>query len=245
MKKLIGLSLIVALLLTGCGSSKPAMQTPEETINTAFTALKELDMDTFNTCTNNKVVGGYRMLTDLFSNQDQEGYHQLAEAMVEHLSWEINNVEISEDTAVASVTIRNKDFSDTVGMFIGDLIQKVSQSQKDGMSLSAVIRTTLEEAKNNPEYTLPYLQKCDKYFSADAKINLKKTDNGWQILLDESLCDSLTGHLGSKNFSDHVSAKVSATEELLRRNLERWGVSPDETDQWAAKLEDKLKQFIH
>ena len=49
MKKLIGLSLIVALLLTGCGSSKPAMQTPEETINTAFTALKELDMDTFNT----------------------------------------------------------------------------------------------------------------------------------------------------------------------------------------------------
>ncbi|MBQ2014919.1 MAG: hypothetical protein II242_07025, partial [Peptococcaceae bacterium] len=66
-----------------------------------------------------------------------------------------------------------------------------------------------------------------------------------QILLDESLCDSLTGHLGSKNFSDHVSAKVSATEELLRRNLERWGVSPDETDQWAAKLEDKLNQFIH
>ena len=126
MKKLIGLSLLVALLLTGCGGGKPAMQTPEETINTAFTALKELDMDTFNTCTNNKVVGGYRMLTDLFSNQDQEGYHQLAEAMVEHLSWEINNVEISEDTAVASVTIRNKDFSDTVGMFIGDLIQKVS-----------------------------------------------------------------------------------------------------------------------
>ena len=63
MKRLIGLSIICAMLLTGCGGSTSiAVQTPEETINTAFTALKELDMNTFNACTNNKMTGGYRMM---------------------------------------------------------------------------------------------------------------------------------------------------------------------------------------
>ncbi len=245
MKRLIGLSLILVLFLTGCGGGEQSsVQTPEDTINTAFTALKELDMDTFNACTNNKIAGGYRMLSDLFSKQEEEGYHQLAKAMVEHLSWEISSVETSEDTATASVTIHNKDFSEAIGMFLADLILKVNQNQKDGMNLSTLIRTTVEEAKNSPESTLPYLQNCKNEFSVETTIHLKKIDSGWQIQLDESLCDSLTGHLGSKNFGDHVSAKVSATEELLRRNLERWGVS-EHSSQWAEKLEDRLNDLLH
>ena len=124
MKRLIGLSLILALLLTGCGGvEKVSVQTPEDTINTAFTALKELDMDTFNNCTNNKIAGGYRMLDDLFNRQaENETYHQLAQVMVENLSWEIHSVEIRENNAMANVTIHNKDFSDSNGMFVADLI---------------------------------------------------------------------------------------------------------------------------
>lgn len=245
MKRLIGLSLILALLLTGCGGAQPAVQTPEDTINTAFTALKELDMDTFNKCTNNKIAGGYRMLSDLFKNQNEESYHQLAEAMVKHLAWEIHSVETSESTATASVTIHNKDFSDAIGMFIADLIKKVNQEQKEGTDLSTLIRTTVEDIKNSPEHTLPYLQNCTEEFSVETKIHLKQTDNGWQILLDESLCDSLTGHLGSKEFAEHVSAKVTATEELLKRNLDRLGISEEETDQWAQKLKSRLNELLH
>lgn len=43
----ISLSLICALLLAGCGSQSRPAQTPEETIDTAFSALKDLDMATF------------------------------------------------------------------------------------------------------------------------------------------------------------------------------------------------------
>lgn len=245
MKRLIGLSIICAMLLTGCGGGTSiAVQTPEDTINTAFTALKELDMNTFNACTNNKMTGGYRMMSDLFGKQDTDTYRQMAETMVEHLSWEIHSVEITDNTAKASVTIHNKDFSDAVGMFIADLIKKVNQNQQDGMNLSSLIRSTIEEAKESPERILPYLQNCNEEFSIETTINLKQTDKGWQILLDESLCDSLTGHLGSQKFSDHVSAKVSATEELLRRNLERWGVS-EHADQWTEKLENRLNDLLH
>lgn len=246
MKRLIGISLILALLLTGCGGGeKISVQTPEDTIHTAFTALKELDMDTFNNCTNNKIAGGYRMLDDLFNRQaENETYHQLAQVMVENLSWEIHSVEIRENSAMANVTIHNKDFSDSIGMFVADLIKKVNQNQKDGMNLSTLIRTTVEEVKNNPEAALTYLKNCKNEFSIDTTINLKKSDNGWQIQLDESLCDSLTGHLGSKDFSEHVSAKVTATEELLERNLERWGIS-EQTSEWTKQLEDKLNNLLH
>ena len=245
MKRLIGISLLLTILLTGCsGGEKTSVQTPEDTINTAFTALKELDMDTFNECTNNKAASGYRIMSDLFNKQHSDTYHQLAEAMVEHLSWEIKDVSVQDTTATASVTIHNKDFSDAIGMFVADLIKKVNQNQKDGMDLSTLIKTTIDEAKNSPESTLPYLQNCTKEFSVETTIQLKQTDNGWQIQLDESLCDSLTGHLGSQKFGDHVSAKVTATEELLKRNLERWGVSV-QSDEWTEKLEEKLYSLLH
>lgn len=243
MKRFIGLSLLCIFLLTGCAGSNPAMQTPEDTIQTAFTALKELDMDTFNACTNNKMAGGYRIMSDLFGKQDEETYRQLAEAMVEHLSWEIKSVEINEDTAIATVTIHNRDFSDAIGMYLADLIKQINQDQKNGMDLSTLIRNTIEDAKNSPEHTLPYLKKCTEDFSVDTQITLKQTDKGWQILLDESLCDSLTGHLGTKKFSDQVSAKVTAAEELLQRNLERWGVS-ENSDQWTDKLKTNLYELL-
>ncbi len=246
MKRLIGLSLLFAFLLTGCsGQPQPAMQTPEETIDTAFTALKELDMDTFNTCTNNKVAGGYRLLSDLFNKQDEKQYRQLAQAMVEHLSWEIGAVEITDAAAVVTVTIHNRDFSDAIGMFVGDLIKNVNQKQQSGMDLSTLIRTTIEEAKNSPEAILPYLQSCNEEFSVETKIQLKQTDKGWQIQLDESLCDSLTGHLGTEDISDAVSAKISATEELLKRNLERWGVTEEYTEEWTEKLENRFSDLLY
>ncbi len=245
MKRIIGLTLICALLLTGCGGqSKIAMQTPEETIDTAFNALKELDMDTFNICTNNKAAGGYRLLSDLFTKQDDKEYHELAMAMVEHLSWEIGTVEITDNTATANVIIHNKDFSDAIGMFVADLIKHVNKNQKEGMDLSTLIRSTADKAKESPEAILPYLKQCDKEFSIETKIQLKKNDDSWQIQLDESLCDSLTGHLGTDNLSDYVTAKISATEELLKRNLERWGVSEETTNQWTEKLENRLNDFL-
>lgn len=247
MKRMISLSLICAMLLMGCGSQRGfAAQTPEETINTAFSALKNLDMETFNACTNNKTGTGYKMFSDLFLKKDNaETRQQLAEAMVENLSWEINAVHESGQTATVDVTLHNKDFSDAIGMFVADLIYKVNSSQQEGVDLTALIRSTIDEAKNSPENLLPYLQNCKNVFSADVTINLKKVDDYWQIQLDDTLCDNLTGHLNSANFSKDVSAKISAAEELLNRNLERWGVDVDEqANQWVEQLEAKLEQIF-
>ena len=61
---LITVPLLSLLLLTGCGGQSPQQQSPEDTVNTAFTALKELDIETFNDYTNNKQIGN-RIFSEL------------------------------------------------------------------------------------------------------------------------------------------------------------------------------------
>ena len=242
MRRVIALSLLCALLFTGCRSASAELsaQTPEDTIHTAFTALKELDMDTFNACTNNKMAGGYRMLSDLFTGSDKETFQQMAQIVVKDLSWEIHSVTIENGTALADVTIHNKDYSDAVGMFVTGLIQDINQSQKNEVDFSALIRTTIKKAKSDPEAMLPYLENCQKEFSTDMTITLKETDNGWQIQLDDSLCNQLTGYLNTENLSDHMTAKINAVEELLNHNMERWGVEV-KSGQWIEQLTDMFK----
>lgn len=239
----ISLSLICALLLTGCGGQTRPIQTPEETIDTAFSALKELDMDTFNACTNNKAGTGYQLFSDLFRKKERESMLLLAQELVQNLSWEINSVQIEQDIALANVTIHNKDFSNAIGIFVADLIQNINNKQKNNSNLASLVHTTINEARNSPENLLPYLQDCNNDFSATVSITLKKVDNNWQIQLDDSLCNTLTGNLGSD--TEKYEEKISAAEELLTRNLERWGVDMEKNaDQWAEQLEQMLKQIF-
>lgn len=225
MKRIISLSLICTLLLMGCGGApKRSAQTPEETINAAFTALKELDMATFNTYTNNK-ADGCQLFSDLSRRSSDNAYYSLAEAVVEDLSWEIHEVQIEGDTATADVTIHNKDFSNTMGIFVKDLITKISDNIDENKSLKSLIHDSTKEAIKSPEVLLPYLQNCEDSFSVEVSIILKKTDDTWKIQLNDSLCNNLTGNLGSDNFSKDVAEKISAAEELLTRNIERWSIT--------------------
>ena len=241
----ISLSLICALLLAGCGSQSRPAQTPEETIDTAFSALKDLDMATFNACTNNKVGASYQLFSDLFRKKQLESKKLLAQELVADLSWEINSVQIENDMATASVTIHNKDFSNAVGIYMADLIQNINNNQTSGSNLTSLIHNTIDEARNSPENLLPYLQNCTGDFTTTVSTQLKKIDNNWQIQLDDSLCNKLTGNLGSDNFSEDIEEKISAAEELLTRNLDRWGVEVEKNaDQWAEQLEEKLNQLF-
>lgn len=225
MKRIISLSLICTLLLMGCGSAqKHSAQTPEETINTAFAALKELDMATFNTYTNNKSEGCH-LFGDLSRRPSDNAYYSLAEAVVEDLSWEIHEVQINEDTATVNVTIHNKDFSNTMGIFVTDLITKISNNIDENKSLKSLIHDSTKEAIRSPEVLLPYLQNCEDSFAVEVSIVLEKTNDIWVIQLNDSLCNNLTGNLGSNNFSKDVAEKISAAEELLTRNIERWSIT--------------------
>lgn len=245
-KTIISTSLICTMLLTGCGTNaaKQNAQTPESAINTALFALRELDMTTFNACTNNRKGDKYLLFSDLFKEKSQP-YIPLAQVLVEHLSWEINSIEESDDTAIANVTIRNRDFSNAIGNYIADMIRYVEEQHRLGANLKILIGDIIEEARTNPELLLPYLEACQQEFSTDITINLTKIDDVWQIQLDDSLCNTLLGYAGFSSFSEDIEPLIQAAEELFQNNLKRWGVDLEENaGQWLNRIGEKVNTLL-
>lgn len=243
----LAIPLFSIILLTGCGSQAAQQsETPEETIHTAFTALQELDMRTFNACTNNKTASGCYLFEELTRKVQKEGHRQLAQAMVENLSWEIVDIHTQGNLAQADVIIKNKDFSDAIGNFVADLINNINDGRKDGYNLAKVITQTVDEAQNSPETLLPYLQNTKKELTTELTITLKQTDNGWQIQLDDTLCNVLTGNMGDEKISEDIEQRIAAAEELLNNNLDRWSSQLEEkSGQWSERLEEKAEQWAN
>jgi len=246
-KNIISTSLICALLVTGCGTGTAGQraQTPEDAINIALTALRELDMETFNACTNNKKGEKYLLFGDLLKEKGQ-AYLPLAKATVANLSWEINSIEETGDTAIANVTIHNKDFSTAVSDYIADMIRYVEEQYQLGADISLLIDNIIDEALHNPELLLPYLEACTEEFSADITINLSRVDNTWQIHLTDSLCETLIGYAGFDSFSEDIAPLINAAEQFLNNNLKRWGVDLEQNaGQWLNQIGEKVNNLLH
>ena len=246
-KQIISTSVICAMLVTGCGAdgSKARVQTPEDTIHTALTALRELDMETFNACTNNKKGDKYLLFGDLLKDKAQ-AYLPLAEAMVSNLSWEINSIEETGDTAIANVTIRNRDFSNAIGDYIADMIRYVEEQHRIGADISLLIQNIIDEALHNPELLVPYLEACTEEFAADVTVNLSRVDGIWQIHLTDSLCETLLGYAGFDNFSEDIEPFIKAAEQFLNNNLKRWGVDLEKhAGQWFEQIGNTVDNFLH
>ncbi len=246
-KQIVSASLICAMLVTGCGSdiTKQKAHTPEDAINIALTALKELDMETFNACTNNRKGEKYRMFSDLFKEKGQ-AYLPLAEALVANLSWEINSIEETGDTATANVTIHNKDFSSALGNYIADMIRYVEEQHSMGADIKVLIGVIIDEARTNPELLIPYLENCQETFRADLTVTLARVDNTWQIQLDDTLCDALLGSVGIDNFSEDIEPVIKAAEEFFNNNLKRWGVEiKNSSGPLLEQISNKVNDLLH
>lgn len=246
-KNIIGASLICAVLVTGCASNVAIQkaQTPEDAINIAFSALKELDMNTFNACTDNKKGETYRLFCDLFKTKNQS-YLPLAKAVVADLTWKITNIKETGNIAIATVTISNKDFSNALGNYIADMICYVEEQYSAGTDLKKLIPKMVKEAHNHPELLLPYLEACQQQYSEEIMIHLVCTETAWQIQLDDTLCDTLLGHAGFDNFSEDIDPIIEATGEFLNNNLKRWGIELEEnTGLWMNQISDKVSQILH
>ena len=245
-KHIISTSLICAMLVTGCGAegAKGQAQTPEDAIQTALTALRELDMETFNACTNNRKGDKYLLFGDLLKDKGR-AYLPLAETMVANLSWEINSIEETGDTAIANVTIHNKDFSNAVGDYIADMIRYVEEQHRLGADISLLIDNIIDEALHNPELLLPYLEACTEEFSADITINLSRVDDTWQIHLTDSLCETLIGYAGFDNFTEDIEPLIKAAEEFFNNNLKRWGIDLEQNaGQWLNQIGEKVNNLL-
>lgn len=117
MKKtlLLLIVLIPIMIVTGCSniSNTPTTQkdlssfTPQDILDTAFSALKNADGTTFNDC----VVYPDEKHNNVYFGDDMEDDDGYISALFGNLSYEIITTDEQQDTTVITCQIKNKDFS--------------------------------------------------------------------------------------------------------------------------------------
>lgn len=215
--------LLLSLLLCGCGEQNLQQQSPEECIDTTLTALKELDLETFNDYTNNQQISN-RIFSELQQHNTQKSQWEIAQLLVQNLSWEIKETQIKDDTATVTLIIRNHDFSNALSAYTADLIRGIAARQESGANLSLLIKTTIKEARHSSQNLPPYLRTCDSTLTIPVTVTLKQNNNRWQLQLDETLNSALLGNFCNQRISAEIEQKLSAAEELLNNHLKRWNI---------------------
>lgn len=118
-------AIFIAAVFCSC-SSKPTAEMTEEnitkTVDTAFTALKEVDEETLKKYVNSNTLGVLLVYTSRY-----EQFDTLGKAMFANLSYEIKSIDIESKTVVVSVM--NKDLSKIASDFTQSLMSEYSTSQ--------------------------------------------------------------------------------------------------------------------
>jgi len=147
--------------------------TPEETIQVAFDALKELDIKTFDLYTTNQGSGK-------ITGEDKE----LLDELFVNLSYEIGDAQIDGDKAVVNVKITNTDFSEVISQLVSMSIDKALRNTNDRETDEELLRRLVSEANQ-----------AQKQVTSDLELSLESHDKGWKIRLNDETLDVLCGNL--------------------------------------------------
>lgn len=242
--------LLAACCLVACGGKKNEinLSTPEKSIETAMTALKDMDLKTFNDCTDNYVatytnwIGipverEYKMFNELQQPRSQRGKRYesnkaLAQKIVENLSWEIIEIQEEGDRAKIELSVTNKDMADAMGNYTIGLLEDMIES--DGIGIGQLARDIWSLGTDKSKI-ISGIDATEKMITAKVTIQLTKEDNGnWVVELNDSFIDALMGGSDSGNYSDEIEKRL----EIMKDEYE------EKVDKWADEFEDKVDKWF-
>lgn len=162
----------------------------KNTVNDAMKALKNLDMDHFNTYTNNKQImvtpwgdenTEYTMFGELCeeqqTNSDKNLVYQLDKEIVKNLSWEILEIAQNENTAKLTLQITNLNME---GIF--------QKSETDS--------EMIEEIRKIPPNSTK---------TVALKLKAEKQNEKWILLIDVDFANAVSSNIWIVDTSDYIS----------------------------------------
>ncbi|AZV58539.1 hypothetical protein [Clostridium sp. AWRP] len=176
---------VFTVLLSACGnlsgdgnktSGLSSENSPKQTIQIAFEALKNGDSKKFNQLIQYKERReGVLIYKDnkLFGNNLDGKGKELMESVFSKFSYDIGEVKENGNVTTAQVKITNRDLSNV---------------EKDMLRYTNADNSLIEAIKNSD----------NKMVTTNLKITLNKTDGMWKIQMDAALADALCGGLLAK-----------------------------------------------
>lgn len=245
------LAVAMSLCLTACaGNTAKALEassSPEAAMESTMEALKALDLEAFNDYTDNYVATHrndlgipvrreYRVFNELMQPGIQGGKKykwnkELAEKIVENLSWEIKEVREKGDEAQIDLILFNKDLTDVTGIYELNLIKDMVESEGTGMMY--LVREMYGLANDGGDLCA-IIEEMDQTRSFEVTVQMKRENGKWVIHLSEDLIDAFMGNLGGSLSDGKYSEEIEKQLESLDQEMD------DKMDQVGEEIE---KQF--
>ena len=165
--------IIFLILLVAIGivifNNMISKQTPEDSINNAFQAIKSYDVDNAN-----KYIDYNQLIYSLDEMLVQGKNEGVCKELFKDLEWKVENTEVNNDKATAIVEVKNKDFIKVMTNWMKKIIGEKAKVNQ------ITIDVSLQKLENA-------LSETGEVTTVMKKINLTKEDDTWKIIVDEEL----------------------------------------------------------
>ncbi len=246
--------LVMSLFLSACSGrmvkASEVSATPGEAMERAMGALKVLDLKTFNDYTDNYVSTQrnwfgipvrreYKVFNELLQPglKDQKRYQwnkELAEKIVENLSWEIGEVSETGDEALINITLTNKDLTDVAGIYTINLLKGMIDSEGTGMM--HLVKEVYNLSNDGGEMSAIVAQ-MDQTCSFAVTVQAKREDGEWIICLSEDFIEAFMGNIGGSlsnwEYSEEVEKQIKDLEQEFEQKADQIEKGVEE---WAERL---------
>lgn len=186
-KKIIILVVLIVILIFSIMVVKiyTNMNKPKETINITFKAIKEGNIEEAK-----KYIDYQKLLSimdgDILKEEEIEKA-ELDKELFKELSWNIVNIKVEQNQAIAVVEIANKDYKDIITKWLKKIIEEKSKGNQLSNELC------LEKLKEC------VTDKDVKYRTIIKKVLLKEENDVWQIIVNDDLGNALFPGIESVN----------------------------------------------
>lgn len=183
---------------------------PEKTIEETFTALKEGNMDILDKYTvtgeNDTSLGNELApeLTENVENSDLE--NELMNSCFAQLEWQIRETKKDGDTAIVTVEITNKDFSNVMQEIFSEMIAQAFSSAFTGQEMTEEDTMKLMKEK---------IDEVTATTTNTEEINMVKEDGIWKFSDSDELANMLLPGFtaGLKNMQDSFNESYGLDSE--------------------------------
>lgn len=246
------------LMLSACGKRGEEragggdLDTPLKAVTCTMESLKELDLETFNECTDNYVstqrnwIGvpvrrEYRVFSELQQPGFRGGKHyeanrRLAEKLVEHMTWEIRDVRQDGDKAEIDLEISNIDMQSVVGYYEIRILENMLESE--GSSIVQLVKdlADLAEGKDDLIEIMDTLD-TDCTCTMEVTVSAYRTNGQWEIHVSDEFINAFMGNMMGEDYPLEIEQKIEELMEENERKMEEWGEELEEKAvRWAEQF---------
>lgn len=226
--------------------------TASETVQCVMESMKTLDLDTFNTCTDNllqteynwigvPVRREYRVFSELLQpgvklgkrKEKYEFHHKLSEKIMENLTWEIKRVKEDEDKAEIVMEVTNLDMNGVMGLYEMNILEKMIASEGTGLGEMIGELSSIADADGS---LIALIESCDQDATCtfDVTATAYRKDGAWIIHLDDELINVCMGNINGEEYSEEMQMKIKELEKQQNEKL----------DEWEEEFSEKVEQWV-